>query len=68
MPRKSPEKFQGEAFDVSPVPGSENVFYYNPKIVGVNFKSNLDPSRSRRSIISLFIELLWPKMEFYLYW
>ena len=54
MPKK---KYQGEAFSTTAIPGCNGVHYYTPKIVGVNFKSNLKPSRSRRSVISLFLNL-----------
>jgi len=57
MPKKYIKKYQGEAFSTVTVPESNEAFYYTPKIVGVNFKSNLDPSRSRRNIISTFLEL-----------
>jgi len=62
MSRDKPKKY-GEEFSVSPIPERKGVYYYNPKIVGVNFKSNLNPSLSRRSVISTFLELKEKQIE-----
>lgn len=56
MPKRSEKKYSVEDFFASPILGCEGVYYYNPKIVGINFKSNLNPSLSRRSVISTFLD------------